>query len=57
METAKLQGEALTLLRTGGLPDETALELCEIDKTLILSDVKQTKSIESSNQKAIEKLY
>lgn len=56
METVKLQGEALTLLRNAGVPDEAALELCQMDKTLKLEDVKQVENNNSSNsnQKGVE---
>jgi len=40
METVKVQGEALLILRNAGVPDEYALEMCEMDKTLKLEDVK-----------------
>jgi len=47
-EAVKLQGEALTLLRNAGVPDEVALEMCGMDTKIILEDVTQTTGVAES---------
>jgi hypothetical protein len=54
IENAKKQGEALTALRSAGVPDELALELCQLPTDTVLEPLVVNEPTDSSDEKEKE---